>query len=87
MWCRLSCLRGSCAGLAACAALAAYYPFMPTRLAYLLGLVVVLGAVSAVAFSTSYQLVAWFRCVGGPDQVQACSMSKAGEAAGTAGRD
>jgi hypothetical protein len=34
---------------------------MPTHLAYLLGLVVVLGAVSAVAFSTSYQLVAWFR--------------------------
>lgn len=49
------------AGLAAVAALAAYYPFMPTHLAYLLGLVVVLGAVSSVAFSTSYQLVAWFR--------------------------
>lgn len=51
------------AGLAACAALAAYYPFMPTHLVYLLGLVVVLGAVSSVAFSTSYQLVAWFRSV------------------------
>jgi len=49
------------AGLAACAALAAYYPFMPTHLVYLLGLAVVLGAVSSVAFSTSYQLVAWFR--------------------------
>lgn len=35
---------------------------MPTHLTYLLGLVVVLGAVSAIAFSTSYQLVAWFRC-------------------------
>jgi hypothetical protein len=36
---------------------------MPWRLSYLLWLVVLLGAVSSVAFSTSYQLVAWFRCV------------------------
>jgi hypothetical protein len=53
------------AGLASCAALAAYYPFMPTRLVHLLVLVVVLGSVSSVAFSTSYQLVAWFRWVVG----------------------
>lgn len=45
-----------------CAAISASYPFIPTRLSYLLGLVVGLGSISAVAFSTSYQLVAWFRC-------------------------
>lgn len=50
------------AGLAGCAALAASYPFTPPRLGVLLGVVVALGSVSAVAFSTSYQLVAWFRC-------------------------
>jgi hypothetical protein len=37
------------------------YPFIPGRLSYLLWLVVALGSISAVAFSTSYQLVAWFR--------------------------
>eukprot|EP00775_Hariotina_reticulata_P003412 gene3412-3685_t len=49
------------AGLCGCAALSATYPFISTRLVYLLWLVVGLGSVSSVAFSTSYQLVAWFR--------------------------
>ncbi|KAF8061140.1 hypothetical protein HT031_004601 [Scenedesmus sp. PABB004] len=49
------------AGLAGCCALAAAYPFTPMRLGSLLGVVVGLGSISAVAFSTSYQLVAWFR--------------------------
>jgi hypothetical protein len=52
-------------GLAGCAAMAAYYPFMPGRLSHLLWLVAGLGGVSSVAFSTSYQLVAWFRCDSG----------------------
>eukprot|EP00878_Enallax_costatus_P041856 GHUV01048761.1.p1 GENE.GHUV01048761.1~~GHUV01048761.1.p1 ORF type:complete len:240 (+),score=41.68 GHUV01048761.1:464-1183(+) len=49
------------AGLSGCAAIAASYPFIPPRLNYLLWVVVALGSISAVAFSTSYQLVAWFR--------------------------
>ncbi|WIA44093.1 hypothetical protein OEZ86_010446 [Tetradesmus obliquus] len=48
-------------GLTGCAAISALYPFIPGRLSYLLWLVVALGSISAVAFSTSYQLVAWFR--------------------------
>jgi len=49
------------AGLGGCAALCAAFPFLPTRLGVLLGTTMVLGIVSAIAFSTSYQLVAWFR--------------------------
>ncbi|KAF6259792.1 hypothetical protein COO60DRAFT_1700650 [Scenedesmus sp. NREL 46B-D3] len=48
-------------GLTGCAAISAVYPFIPGRLSFLLWLVVGLGSISAVAFSTSYQLVAWFR--------------------------
>ncbi|KAI8473156.1 MAG: hypothetical protein J3K34DRAFT_457449 [Monoraphidium minutum] len=47
--------------LTACAAVCAAWPFLPGRLAYVLWATVFLGAVSSVAFSVSYQLVAWFR--------------------------
>lgn len=49
------------AGLLGCAALCAAFPFLPPRLGVLLGVTTAVGCVSAVAFSTSYQLVAWFR--------------------------
>ncbi|GBF88674.1 MFS general substrate transporter [Raphidocelis subcapitata] len=47
--------------LLACAAVCAAWPFLPGRLVYVLWATVFLGAVSSVAFSVSYQLVAWFR--------------------------
>lgn len=48
-------------GLLGCAAICAAFPFIPQHLDALLCAVGMLGAFSAVAFSTSYQLVASFR--------------------------
>lgn len=48
-------------GLCGCTACAAAFPFLPTTHSALLWTVAVLGTLSAIAFSTSYQLVQWFR--------------------------
>jgi hypothetical protein len=48
-------------GLLGCAVLCAYFPFIPQHVKNLLWVVVGLGSFSAIAMSTSYQLVAWFR--------------------------
>ena len=51
------------AGLAGCGAVAAAFPFIAPRLSALLWTVVLLGTVSAVAFSTSYQVCFVGGCV------------------------
>ncbi len=43
-------------GLLGCALLAAYFPFLPARLNLLLLATMLLGVLSAVSFSTSYQV-------------------------------
>ncbi|MEW5319436.1 MAG: hypothetical protein WDW38_010588 [Sanguina aurantia] len=48
-------------GLGGCLAVCAAFPFLPETLTVLMGVVVLLGTLSAVAFSTAYQLVSNFR--------------------------
>jgi hypothetical protein len=48
-------------GLLGCAVICASFPFLPDTRMWLLVATAVLGALAAVAFTTSYQLVAWFR--------------------------
>eukprot|EP00197_Chlamydomonas_leiostraca_P003288 CAMPEP_0202872354 /NCGR_PEP_ID=MMETSP1391-20130828/21020_1 /ASSEMBLY_ACC=CAM_ASM_000867 /TAXON_ID=1034604 /ORGANISM="Chlamydomonas leiostraca, Strain SAG 11-49" /LENGTH=364 /DNA_ID=CAMNT_0049553379 /DNA_START=39 /DNA_END=1129 /DNA_ORIENTATION=+ len=49
------------AGLTGCVVCCAAFPFLPTTHSALLWLTATIGVLSAVAFSTSYQLVQWFR--------------------------
>jgi MFS family permease len=48
-------------GMLGCAMLCAWFPFIPQHAFNLLAIVAALGCFSAIAFSTSYQLVSWFR--------------------------
>mmetsp|Transcript_15218 Transcript_15218/g.40145 ORF Transcript_15218/g.40145 Transcript_15218/m.40145 type:complete len:706 (+) Transcript_15218:67-2184(+) len=48
-------------GLLGCTLVAGAFPFLPSTHASLLWLTAALGTVSSIAFSTSYQVVQWFR--------------------------
>eukprot|EP00201_Polytomella_parva_P020566 CAMPEP_0175045602 /NCGR_PEP_ID=MMETSP0052_2-20121109/4523_1 /TAXON_ID=51329 ORGANISM="Polytomella parva, Strain SAG 63-3" /NCGR_SAMPLE_ID=MMETSP0052_2 /ASSEMBLY_ACC=CAM_ASM_000194 /LENGTH=348 /DNA_ID=CAMNT_0016309169 /DNA_START=80 /DNA_END=1123 /DNA_ORIENTATION=- len=48
-------------GLAGCLIMCAAFPFLPTTHFTLITAIAILGTLSAVAFSTTYQLVQWFR--------------------------
>jgi hypothetical protein len=84
------------AGLAGCAAVSAGLPFLRPGLTALLLATAALGALSAVAFSASYQLVSWFRaadtialgigCVGSGPLALAIQLFVARVAAGSSKR-